>query len=378
VAPRYATPGRPSIGTPHDYFNALRADPSHWLSYSLRDPAQLASRQDGGYAQGPRTWPLVVTYAPSGDTDPHKQDAAKVVIAPWFPSYVLTDAVDATTTMLPIATVTGTLFGEGRIFRMESEICTAVRRVSASVVEAVRGQKGTVAVPHGAGTTVEHATNSLQNQVRLPLGTEDGHDYFFVWDGYWTDSYVGAGAFNHKAFQFSSGGSDGNAIWLEVNLSYGYDLTGCWNPAEHVAKFRFRSYNRAGGGANWSSTDGNMLGPGAIGGTPLRPSVEFCMFPNTWNRFFVRIRQRANDYDYMDAWVADETRDPVQVLADMPLSVRPTGATPNVIAKFWLEFNSSEDAYLRTDDRDLVSYVRNVAVLRDCSDITPWLVRPIP
>ena len=63
--------------------------------------------------------------------------------------------------------------------------------------------------------------------MRLPLGTEDGHSYFFTWDGYWTDSYLGAGRFNHKAFQFSSGSRDGDAIFLEPDVNYGNLKASC-------------------------------------------------------------------------------------------------------------------------------------------------------
>jgi hypothetical protein len=95
-------------------------------------------------------------------------------------------------------------------------------------------------------------------------------------------------------------------------------------------------------------------------------------------RFFLLLRQRANDYDPVDMWIADERRDPVQVLMNVPVSVRPTGGTPNSIAKFWIEFNSSNDDLFRTDSRDLVAYVRNFVALRDVRDPRSVLVRPVP
>jgi hypothetical protein len=77
-------------------------------------------------------------------------------------------------------------------------------------------------------------------------------------------------------------------------------------------------------------------------------------------------------------WVADETHDPVQTLMNVPVSVRPTGKTPNSIQKFWLEFNTSTDAYTRLDNRELVAYVRNFVALRDTADPRPLLARPVP
>jgi hypothetical protein len=77
-------------------------------------------------------------------------------------------------------------------------------------------------------------------------------------------------------------------------------------------------------------------------------------------------------------WVADETTEPLQVLVNVPISVRPTGGTPNSIQKFWVELNSSSDEYLRVDNRDLVVYVRNIVALRDTADVRPLLIRPAP
>jgi hypothetical protein len=259
---------------------------------------------------------------------------------------------------------------------MDSEIMTvAGREVDATgkliAVKLTRAQSATPARAHAAGANVEHATNTLQSKLQIPLGTEDGHSYFFIWDSYWTDSFVGAGQFNHKAFQLFSGGSDPlGAIWFEPQATYNRVA------APYLASFQVRSYNLPGGDTSWLATDGNKLGPAALGGEPLKPYVPFFLMPNTWVRFFVRIDQRASDYDMVDMWVADETRDPVKVLTQMPVSVRPTGRTPNSIASFQAEFNSSTDLLLRTDLRDLVAYVRNFVALKDVSDPTRLLVRP--
>ena len=139
-----------------------------------------------------------------------------------------------------------------------------------------------------------------------------------------------------------------------------------------------RSYNELGGVANWLLTDGNALGPNVTSKEPLGPRAEFCFAPNQWVRFFMFLRQRANDYDYVDMWMADETQNPVQVLMNVPISVRPDGRTPNSIAKFWLEFNTSDDNYYRVDNRPLVSYVRNFVALRDTADARSLLIRPVP
>ena len=75
------------------------------------------------------------------------------------------------------------------------------------MVTVARGQAGTRAQSHSAGAAVIINSNSLSNQVRCPIASEDGHTYFFTWDAYWTDSYSRSGLTNHKAFQLGSGGN---------------------------------------------------------------------------------------------------------------------------------------------------------------------------
>jgi hypothetical protein len=298
------------------------------------------------------------------------------VVPTFYETSYLTQALAANATILSVESTAGGLFPRDRVIRIDSEIMTVVTAPTSSTVQVTRGSFGTQVVPHASGAIISHATNSLRSQLRLPLGTEDGHDYFFVWESYWTDSFIGAGRFNHKAFQFSSGSRDGDQIWLEPQVSYGRTTQPCMNPS--VASFQVRSYNQLGGDANWLLSDGNQLGPGATASPSLGPRANFCVEANRWVRFFLHLRQRANDYDPVDVWVADETRDPIQVVMNSPVSVRPTGGTPNSIAKFWIEFNSSEDDYLRVDGRDLVAYVRNFVALRDVGDPRSLLVRPVP
>ena len=340
---------------PHAYFNMLVRRNDHWKSYSLRDPAQLGNRQ---YA----------TYDPASDTNRQKQDAAKFVIPAFYATTYLTEPVSPTATVLTLEEAYKPSFPRNRVIGIGKEIMTVTAWLTNTTVSVARGAHGTTPEAHAAGAPLLHATNSLRSQVRLPLLTEDGHDYFFVWDAYWTDSYMGA-RFNHKAFQFSSGGKDGDSIWLEPQTSYAFPRC---NPSVYVAGLGMRSYNKLNGDPNWSLTDGNHLGPAGMG-----TRADFCVLPNTWVRFFVRIQQRVNDYDLVDVWVADETQDAVQILANAQVSVRRTGATPNSIGKFWVELNSSNDAFLRTDRRDLVTYVRNFVALRDVRDPRALLLRPV-
>jgi hypothetical protein len=63
----------------HGYFRKLTARKDVLASYSLREPAQLQPRANGGMAQS-STRELGVSYAPELDKHPRKQDAAKLVI----------------------------------------------------------------------------------------------------------------------------------------------------------------------------------------------------------------------------------------------------------------------------------------------------------
>ncbi len=72
-------PPPPTGGSSHSYFNNLISRPDKLAAYSLRDPAQLQTRANGGYAQC-NACPLDVTYTYPNDPDPRKQDAAKIVI----------------------------------------------------------------------------------------------------------------------------------------------------------------------------------------------------------------------------------------------------------------------------------------------------------
>jgi hypothetical protein len=275
------------------------------------------------------------------------------------------------------------VWDNNRAFKIDRETMTVVMWLSDTTISVKRGAYGTTPAPHAAGAVVRTNTNSLPGQIRVPLLTEDAHSYLFTWDGYWTSSYIGSGLTNHKAFQFSSGGSSGDNIWLEPQTNFNgggsSNRAACWNSAQHIFTVGFRSYNRMDNpDPTWTLTDGNQLGPGVTSQNLFPRVSELCAKPNTWIRFWVRINQRAQDYDYVDAWAADETTEAVQILRNLPISVRPSGKTPHQIGKFWLEFNTSTDTYLRLDERDLVSYVRNFVALRNVSNVASLLVRPVP
>jgi hypothetical protein len=367
----------------HDYFNALVARPDHWKSYSMRNPTQLDRPVNGGYATSNNPDNLLwVTYNPAADFDPHRQDAAKVVIPSFLPVTTIVNAIGPTDTVIQLLTystswnVAPKSEDIGRAAKIGSEIMIVVSGDrDTGKITVMRGKYGTVAASHVAGTVIQRNINSLPHQVRFPINpTSDGNTYFFTWDGYWTDSYLKTGLTNHKTFQFSSGG---DGIWLEPNTLFSGAGTPGFNPETDVSAIQMRSYNTPDGPADWSLTNGDWMGPGTTN-QPIGPKQNsFILKPNTWTRFWVRIEQRANDYDYMDFWVADENRHPIQIYNRIPISVRQTGNPVNSMVGFWLEYNTSTDYHLRLDGRNLVSYIRNFAALvNPPSDLSSLLQKP--
>jgi hypothetical protein len=350
------------------YFEALVARADHWKSYSLRDTQQLNFKNLGGYSvesstSGANLW---VTYDPT-------MDAAKVVIPPFMPGCTLTSAVSASDTTIPISCAINGYWNGGtkRAVRVDGEIMAIIPpTTTGNFLTVQRGSFGTVATPHGSGANAQWNTNSLQSQVRVPLGTSDGNSYFFTWDALWTDSYLLSGLTNHKAFQF---GSDG--IWFEPQTGFDGAKKEGFSQANAVAVSTARTYNWIGGPADWSQTDGNAAGPGVTLADPINPRLTMpTIYPNRWTRFWVRIDQRANNYELVSMWFADEQQAPMQIYKDLLLSVRPK---VNTVQDFWLEFNTSTDSYVRgPGQRNFVSYVRNFVALRNTADITSLLLRP--
>jgi hypothetical protein len=375
------------------YFDALITRAGFWKGYSLRPKPgfgvdspyfsnQLEYKKDGGYQQSSSA-PRFITY----DSE---MDAAKVVIPAFVqPGYSMTigSAMGTSDTKLYPSPWGSGLFPTGRQVKIGDEVMliTGVdaEGVSPRGVSVTRAQYGTRAAAHAAGSALNLANNSLPHQVRLPLNTVDGNTYVFTWDVLYSSSYVGTGLAGNKTFQFSSGD---DTIWWEVKTRMdGGSRTSIppgFNRAIHVGGMDVRSYNRVGGDANWSLTDGNYLGPGVLSGEPVSPMQStFLLYPNRWIRYWVVVDQRANDYDYIDVWAADEMVNPTLIYKRIPTSTfKDDNGTPT-INKFWLEFNDSA-ARLPTEramsGKDMVAYVRNFAAFRNIGDVSPLLQRPVP
>jgi hypothetical protein len=204
-------------------------------------------------------------------------------------------------------------------------------------------------------------TNSLPNQVRLPFGSEEGHSYLTTWDTWYGCELKTAvsGLTNWKAFQFDYPRSVGGraTIWAEVQTNFGRAAS----PAE-LARLRMRQYSSLA-----ASLDGQD-GTGSVG-----TAVNFQIRCETWTRYWVllEIPPYGSGDVLLTLWAADTTRDAVKVHDKTPWR----RDVPGRIDKFWIELNTSTDT-IAPGRPPFVTYIRNVAILRDVTTPEVLLERP--
>jgi hypothetical protein len=232
----------------------------------------------------------------------------------------------------------------------------------------IRGQYGTAATAHSVGIKPKISTNQINNYLRPTIGTQDDNVYLITWDSYWTDSYLNIGIWDtgQKTFQFTG---KGEQKLFEPKLTFSGDGEQSFNPVTDIAVVTVRSYNSLNSGQTiWASSDGNTMGPGfSASGNPISPRAgTFIIKPNVWTRWWVRIDQRSNDWDRFDIWVADEKTEPILIYSQVLMSVGKS-LDPNYqnVDHFWFEQGNSSTQYLRGSLKDLVSYHRNWAVLKN-------------
>jgi hypothetical protein len=324
----------------HAYFESLAARSDCYKAFSLRDAAQVHEHSVS------KSRPQSVTYDPANDPDPRRQDAAKIVVA---------------------------------------------------------ANKA-----------------SLSNQIRLPIGTSDGTTTLVTWDVWFGKEFqfANTGVGQYKTFQFSS---PGDRLWCEVRTKFRQDEARNTRRAQTVAhggksragkdvrmdgdqaaatgqtaepprqeppgggKGKNRRHAEAPSQAKANDrgsldigvvdvraygASGVMLGPNVLKGAPLAPQAgSFTIRAETWTRYWMLIDQRADDWDLVSLWVADENHDPVQLVDRRQLNVKRS------VDLFWVEFNTSGHA--RNGSGERVGYIRNVVMLRNVRDVPGLLRRPV-
>jgi glucuronoarabinoxylan endo-1,4-beta-xylanase len=322
-------PPPPPSSQSHDYFNALVKSAQHAASYDLRNQAQLVQ-----YSQKRSDGTQDVNYVWSSDTDPRKQDAAKLII----PS-------DGTT-------------------------------VKSS----------------------SNQNSILQVRVPMPamelghsyLVTWDGW-YGAEWE------YARHEIASHKAFQFDGPDRPGGAakIWMEINHGYQGNKVVPVGPDE-VAHTRMRHYaisiRQSSSGTWFGVPAGPNVATGSTSQTPMQPHTPFISAPERWVRYWVLFEYGMDtksiaDYNggplpdgwtdqkgtLMSMWVADENREAVQVYNRLQVTLWTPG-----IRKFWIEINTSTNE-VKANRGPMTAYFRNIAILKDVAydAMKPLLQRPV-
>lgn len=292
----------PAAAGPHDYFNDLIARGDCYRAYSFRPQVgivQGAATQGTADCSKPH-WAAQlssaapsITYAPGSDTDPEKQDGAKVTIPQFITQqYVLTSSIDASTTLIPMVKGSGE---NNRGIKIDNEIMVINGNydIANASWPVARAQFGTTAASHTVGTATQFSVNGIAEQVRVPVQTDGSLTarYLFTWDTFYTSSFVNTGLTNHKTAQI--GYISAGKQYIETNASYAGPLrAGPPNPewdasggtATNVASFHARFYAQ-------STTEGARQD---APGMPLA-NPPFIMKPSRWTRMWVLVEANAED-----------------------------------------------------------------------------------
>jgi len=210
--------------------------------------------------------------------------------------------------------------------------------------------------PHDAAKVVVPSGKvSIRPFPNVPIGIGSG-SCLVTWDHVWGREYLGPHEgmkkFNHKQWVLASG--DGTERWAEVLTRYTVR-----RPNGAVCRIDLRAYGRM--------TDGHRM----QGGTVVPREGVFYARPDVWLRYWVLAEDIGTAEPKASLWCADEKRNPKLLYSRLTIS------NPRVdeLVALRCQFNSSQG---RSGGPDLVSYMRNVVVLRDVSfdDVKELLVKP--
>jgi hypothetical protein len=211
-----------------------------------------------------------------------------------------------------------------------------------------------------AKIVVDISSNSLTNQVRVPIPKHSPDSLFVTWDAWFGREwqYGTSGIPDYKTFQF---GSPYHDIHMEVRNRFAMSPT-------TAGIIDGRLYPEVG---NYS------VGPNVTKWDTLEPRVaSFHVKPETWTRWFAHFKAPAAGspwYEY-SLWAADATTGPVLIYDR--LLVRPSpDSTQAAWESLWLEYNTST-ATVKAGRPALISYARNVVVIKGLADPRSLLLRP--
>jgi hypothetical protein len=367
--------------TGNSYFDSLLLRGDYYKSVTYRSASQFLSRSQGGLADSNNA---VVGYYWSYDS---AMDAGKVTIPAFDCGYNglqrhLGAGIDADDPSITITAepANSSTITTNRDLMIDNEIMHVTGwndLAFRNIPNVARGSFGTTPADHTTTPFVCLSNNSTRNTLEWfggsggstgTIGTQDGFTYVFTIDVRLDSSYVNSGLTNYKFLTFR----DENSKLFEVNSNWvsGNGSTACnWTGGATFVAFVARTYNPLGGPADWAQSTGWQAGPGITRQDPLGMSNAsvFCSTgPNKWIRIWIRVEQRANDYDYFDMWVADESQAAVRVYTQAPMSIFP--GTTGSLRVFDLEWGTSTEGHRRGASanplRDFIGYAKNLVVLR--------------
>lgn len=211
-----------------------------------------------------------------------------------------------------------------------------------------------------AKITVGTGSNSLANQVRLPIPTHAPRSLFVTWDAWFGKEFEHRthNIRNFKTFQF---GSPFHDIHMEVRNRF--ELA----PGT-AGLIDGRLYPEG----------GYSVGPNVRNADTLEPRQgSFRIRTETWTRYwaFFGAPPGPDDHWYRySLWAADEKTGPVLIYDRLKVRPSPKSATASW-ESFWLEYNTSTNP-VRPGRPPLVAYARNVVALVGLADPRPLLIRP--
>jgi hypothetical protein len=195
---------------------------------------------------------------------------------------------------------------------------------------------------------------SIDNQVRLNIDYRAGHSYLFTWD-YWMGrewDFANTSMGNCKQFNF---GNPAGATYMLTQSTFYKAVPGT------IALFTIRGHT--------SDLDDSTVWPTA--------DKERYVYPERWTRVWRLLVPNADGTFHAWAWFADEQQEPALIYENVRFDYPPAG---EALGQFWLEYATSENLWDIPPTRGpLVSYVRNLVILRDLTPagVTALLEKPL-
>lgn len=210
-----------------------------------------------------------------------------------------------------------------------------------------------------AKAVIPITTNSLPNQVRLPMGFVEGNAYLVTWDVWYGEELhrTVSGLTNYKAFQFEAPRSVGGSPTIFAEVQARWSQAGA---LPEICTTRMRCYN--------PGTPAAQDGTGAI---PV--ANQFMVQAETWTRYWAYIvipLYSVSPVVKISLWNASGSQAVTQVQNE---SLFQRYVPDPIVNKMWIELNTSTDTIAPGRD-PFVIYLRNVVALQNPASVQDLLL----